>query len=133
MSVLVFAEHDNVSLKDATLNAVTAATELGGDVHVLVAGSGCAAVADAAAKVAGVAKVLLADDAIYAHPLAEVLAPLVTSLADGYDAILAPATTTGKNFMPRVAAHLDVAQISDIIGIEGADTFRRPIYAGNAI
>ena len=133
MSVLVFAEHDNVSLKDATLNAVTAATELGGDVHVLVAGSGCAAVADAAAKVAGVAKVLLTDDAIYAHPLAEVLAPLVTSLADGYDAILAPATTTGKNFMPRVAAHLDVAQISDIIGIEGADTFRRPIYAGNAI
>ena len=133
MSVLVFAEHDNASLKDATLNAVTAATEIGGDVHVLVAGSGCAAVADAAAKVAGVAKVLLADDAIYAHPLAEVLAPLVTSLADGYDAILAPATTTGKNFMPRVAAHLDVAQISDIIGVEGADTFRRPIYAGNAI
>ena len=132
MAALVVAEHDNASLKDATFNTVTAAKALG-EVHVLVAGSGCQAVADAAARIDGVAKVLLADDAAYEHPLAEVLAPLITGLADGYDAILAPATTTGKNVMPRVAALLDVAQISDIIAVEGADTFQRPIYAGNAI
>ena len=132
MAALVVAEHDNASLKDATFNTVTAAKALG-EVHVLVAGSGCQAVADAAARIDGVAKVLLADDGAYEHPLAEVLAPLITGLADGYDAILAPATTTGKNVMPRVAALLDVAQISDIIAVDGADTFQRPIYAGNAI
>ena len=132
MAALVVAEHDNASLKDATFNTVTAAKALG-EVHVLVAGSGCQAVADAAARIDGVTKVLLADDGAYEHPLAEVLAPLITGLADGYDAILAPATTTGKNVMPRVAALLDVAQISDIIAVEGADTFQRPIYAGNAI
>ncbi|MFC7048304.1 electron transfer flavoprotein subunit alpha/FixB family protein [Emcibacter nanhaiensis] len=133
MTSLVVADHDNAVLKDSTLNTITAAAALGGDVHVLVAGSGCGAVAEAAAKVAGVAKVLVADSADYAHPLAEVLAPLVVGLADGYDAILAAATTTGKNFLPRVAALLDVAQISDIISVESADTFQRPIYAGNAI
>ena len=132
MAALVVAEHDNAALKDATFNTVTAAKALG-EVHVLVAGSGCQAVADAAARIDGVAKVLLADDAAYEHPLAEVLAPLIVGLADGYDAILAPATTTGKNVMPRVAALLDVAQISDIISVEDADTFQRPIYAGNAI
>lgn len=132
MTSLVIADHDNAVLKDSTLNAVTAAAKLG-DVDILVAGSNCAAVAEAAAKVAGVTKVLVADSADYAHPLAEVLAPLVVRLADGYDAILVAATTTGKNFMPRVAALLDMAQISDIISIESADTFKRPIYAGNAI
>ena len=133
MAVLVVAEHDNSVLKDATFNTVTAAGELGGDVHVLVAGADCGAVAEAAAKVAGVTKVLKADAPAYAHPLAEALANLVTVLADGYDAILAPATTTGKNFMPRVAAALDVAQISEIIAVDSADTFKRPIYAGNAV
>ncbi len=137
MAILVVADHDNAGLKDATLHAVTAAGELakgsGSDVHVLVAGSDCSAAANAAAALSGVAKVLCADDAAYAHPLAEGLASLVVGLADGYEAILAAATTTGKNFMPRVAALLDVMQISDIIAIEGADTFKRPIYAGNAI
>lgn len=132
MTTLVIADHDNSSLKDSTLNTVTAATQLG-EVHVLIAGSGCSAAADAAAKVAGVAKVLVADSADYAHPLAETMAPLIVKLADGYDAILVAATTSGKNFMPRVAALLDVAQISDIISVESADTFKRPIYAGNAI
>ncbi|VAW06165.1 Electron transfer flavoprotein, alpha subunit [hydrothermal vent metagenome] len=132
MTSLVIADHDNVGLKDSTLNAVTAATELG-DVHILVVGSGCAPVAEAAAKVAGVSKVLLADSADYEHPLAESMAPLVVGLADGYDAILVAATTTGKNFMPRVAALLDMSQISDIISVESADSFKRPIYAGNAI
>ncbi|MBL4800314.1 MAG: FAD-binding protein [Emcibacter sp.] len=132
MTSLVIADHDNDSLKDSTLNAITAAAKLG-DVDVLVAGSNCAAAAEAAAKVAGVAKVLVVDHADYAHPLAEIIAPLVVKLADGYDAILVAATTTGKNFMPRVAALLDMAQISDIISIESSDTFKRPIYAGNAI
>ncbi|MGF1641581.1 MAG: electron transfer flavoprotein subunit alpha/FixB family protein [Rhodospirillales bacterium] len=132
MSVLVIAEHDNHSLKPATLNAVTAATGLGA-VTVLVAGSGCAAVAEAAARVAGVAKVLVADAPAYAHPLAESLAPLVVGLAPGYGHILAPATTNGKNLMPRVAALLDVAMLSDVCGIEDANTFVRPIYAGNAM
>lgn len=132
MTALVIADHDNGSLKDSTLNAVTAALELG-DTHVLIAGSDCAKAAEAAAKVAGVSKILVADNPDYAHPLAETLAPLIVSLADGYDAILAAATTSGKNFMPRVAALLDMAQISDIIAIESADTFKRPIYAGNAI
>ena len=133
MASLVIAEHDNQSLKEATLSTVTAATRIGGDVDVLVAGKGCGAVAEAAAKIAGVRKVLVADDDAYANALAEPLANLVIKLAAGYDAILSPATTTGKNFMPRVAAALDVAQISDIIAVESADTFQRPIYAGNAI
>ncbi|PHZ86428.1 electron transfer flavoprotein subunit alpha/FixB family protein [Paremcibacter congregatus] len=132
MTSLVIADHDNGSLKDSTLNTVTAALALG-DVDILIAGSDCSGAADAAAKVAGVSKVLVADSADYAHPLAEVIAPLVVRLADGYDAVLVAATTTGKNFMPRVAALLDMAQISDIISVESADTFKRPIYAGNAI
>ncbi len=132
MSALVFVEHDNTEVKDATLAAVTAAQAYG-DVTLLVAGSDCASVADAAAKIDGVSKVLVADDAAYAHPLAEELAAVVLSVADGYEAIIAPATTTGKNFMPRVAASLDVAQISDIIEVVSTDTFKRPIYAGNAI
>ncbi len=131
MSVLVWVEHDNASVKDATLAAVTAAGKLG-DVVALVAGSGAQAAADAAAKIAGVSKVLLADDAAYGHALAENVAPLVADLMSGYDAFVAPATTTGKNIAPRVAALLDVMQISEVVGIEG-DQFTRPIYAGNAI
>ena len=133
MSVLVLAEHDNAVLKDATLPAVTAASQLGGEVHVLVAGAGAQTVADAAAKVAGVTKVLLADDAAYKDALAENLAPLVVGLMANYDAFVAPATSRGKNLSPRVAAALDVAQISEILSVEGPDTFTRPIYAGNAI
>ena len=133
MTVLLIAEHDNKTLKDATNKALTAAKALGGDVHVLVAGKGCRAVADAAGKLDGVKKVLLADNAAYEHMLAEPLAALVVSLAGNYDAIVAPATTTGKNFMPRAAALLDVMQISDITKVVAADTFERPIYAGNAI
>ena len=132
MSVLVIAEHDNEILKPATLNTVTAATELG-DVTVLVAGAGCRAVAETAAAVAGVAKVLLADDTALEHGLAENLAPLVQKLSGDYSHVLAPATTPGKNLMPRVAALLDVAQISEITTIVDADTFVRPIYAGNAM
>src|SRR5512144_906650 len=132
MSVLVVADHDNTTLKAATLNAVTAAAKLG-EVHLLVAGSGAAAAAEAAAKVAGVTKVLHADAPAYAHPLAEALAPLVARLAPAYTHLVAAATTTGKNLLPRVAALLDVAQISDVTGIESADTFVRPIYAGNAM
>jgi len=132
MTALVIVEHDNVSVKDATLATVTAAKAFG-DVHALVAGSGCGDAAAAAANIDGVSKVLVADDAVYSHPLAEELAAVVLSVADGYDAILAPATTTGKNFLPRVAAALDVAQISDIIEVVSTDTFKRPIYAGNAI
>ncbi len=133
MTALVLAEHDNTSLKDGTLNTVTAAMKLDKEVHVLVAGKGCKGVAEAAARIKGVTKVLVCDDAAYDHPLAEGLAPLVKNLANGYSAILAPATTTGKNILPRVAATLDVMQISDIISVESADTFKRPIYAGNAI
>jgi electron transfer flavoprotein alpha subunit len=132
MTVLVYAEHDNASLKDATLAVVTAAGQLG-EVHVLVAGNGCSAVADQAAKIAGVAKVLLANDGSLANQLAENVAPLVTGLMANYDAFLAPATAHGKNIAPRVAASLDVMQISDILSVESADTFTRPIYAGNAI
>jgi electron transfer flavoprotein alpha subunit len=132
MTVLVYAEHDNASLKDATLAVVTAAGQLG-DVHVLVAGNGCAGVADQAAKVAGVSKVLLANDAAFANQLAENVAPLVHGLMAGYDAFLTPATAHGKNIAPRAAALLDVMQISDILSVESADTFTRPIYAGNAI
>jgi electron transfer flavoprotein alpha subunit len=133
MVSLVLAEHDNKTLKDATAKTVTAAVQLGAPVHVLVAGSDCAAVAEAAAKLAGVEKVLLADDALYAHPLAETLEALILSLADTYDAFLAPATTSGKNVLPRVAAKLDVPQISEILKVVSPDTFERPIYAGNAI
>jgi len=132
MTVLVWAEHDNAALKDATLSAVTAASQLG-EVHVLVAGSGVGDVAEAAGRIAGVAKVLVGDDAAYAHGLPENVAPLIVGLMGGYDAFVAPATTTGKNIAPRVAALLDVAQISDILSIEGPKTFTRPIYAGNAI
>jgi len=133
MATLVIAEHDNAALKGATLNAVTAAQKIGGPIHVLVAGSGCGAVAEAAAKIAGVEKVRVADAVPYAHPLAENLAALVVGLAPGYSHILAAATTTGKNFMPRVAALLDVAQVSDIVSVVSDDTFVRPIYAGNAL
>ncbi|APR51054.1 electron transfer flavoprotein subunit alpha/FixB family protein [Sphingomonas koreensis] len=132
MSVLVWVEHDNNSVKDATLAAVTAGTRLG-DVVALVAGQGAQGAADAAAKIAGVSKVLLADDAAYGHALAENVAPLVADLMAGYDAFVAPATTTGKNIAPRVAALLDVMQISEVLSVESADTFTRPIYAGNAI
>jgi electron transfer flavoprotein alpha subunit len=133
MSILVLAEHDNATLKAATLNTVAAASAIGGDVTVLVAGSGCAAVAEAAAKVAGVSKVLLADNAVYANQLAENVSKLVAELGKGYSHVLASATSNGKNILPRVAALLDVAQISDIISVESADTFKRPIYAGNII
>jgi electron transfer flavoprotein alpha subunit len=132
MKTLVWVEHDNASVKDATLAAVTAASQLG-EVHLLVAGSSCAGVAAEAAKIAGVGKVHLADDAAYANALAENVAPLVAGLMASHDAFVAPATTTGKNIAPRVAALLDVMQISDILSVEGPKTFTRPIYAGNAI
>src|SRR6478609_4532266 len=133
MSILVLAEHDNASLKGATLNTIAAAKAIGGDIHVLVAGANCKAVADAAAKVAGVSKVLLADNAAYANQLAENVSLLVADLGKNYSHILAPATSSGKNIAPRVAALLDVAQISEIIAVVAADTFKRPIYAGNVI
>ena len=133
MSVLVVAEHDNESLGSATLNTITAACQLGDDVHVLVAGENCAAAANAAAKVAGVSKVRCADDGRYGHGLAETLAALVVSLAPDYSHVLTSADKFGKNFLPRAAAILDVSSISDITEIKDADTFVRPIYAGNAI
>jgi electron transfer flavoprotein alpha subunit len=133
MPTLLLAEHDNASLKDATNKALTAAEALGADVHILVAGQGCKAVADAAAKLDGVKKVLIADAPAYAHLLAEPTAALIVSLAEPYEAILAAATTSGKNVMPRVAALLDVMQISDITKVVAPDTFERPVYAGNAI
>jgi electron transfer flavoprotein alpha subunit len=133
LTTLLLAEHDNKSLKDATHKALTAAAELGGDVHVLVAGKDCKAVADAAAKLKGVAKVLLADGAPYEHMLAEPTAALIVALAPSYAALVAPATTAGKNIMPRVAALLDVMQVSEITRVVAPDTFERPIYAGNAI
>jgi electron transfer flavoprotein alpha subunit len=133
MSVLVLAEHDNAGLKPATLNAVAAAAKIGGAVEVLVAGQGCKTAADAAAKIGGVAKVLLADAPEYGHALAENLATLLVELAKTRTHLVAPATTNGKNVMPRVAALLDVAQISDITAVVSADTFVRPIYAGNAL
>ena len=132
MKTLVWVEHDNASVKDATLAAVTAAGKLG-EVHLLVAGAGCRAVADEAAQIAGVGKVHLADDAAYEHGLAENVAPLIVDLMGHHDAFVTPATTTGKNIAPRVAALLDVMQISDILSVEGEKTFTRPIYAGNAI
>ena len=133
MKTLVIAEHDNASLKAATLNAVAAAGALGGDVDILVAGAGCGAAADAAAKVPGVSKVICADNAAYEHQLAENVSLLVAELGADYDNLLAPSTANGKNIMPRVAALLDVGQISDILSVESADTFKRPIYAGNVI
>jgi electron transfer flavoprotein alpha subunit len=133
MATLLLAEHDNKALKDSTNKAMTAAKALGADVHVLVAGSGAKAVADEAAMIEGVAKVLFADAPAYEHALAEPLAALIVSLAGSYDAIVAPATTAGKNVMPRVAALLDVMQISEIIKVVSPDTFERPIYAGNAV
>ncbi len=133
MAILVIAEHTNVALGAATLNTVAAAKAIGGDIHVLVAGAGCAAVAEAAAKIDGVSKVLLADNAAFAHQLPENVAPLIAELGKDYTHILACATTNGKNITPRVAALLDVDQISEIIAVESADTFKRPIYAGNAI
>ena len=132
MKTLVWVEHEEGQLKDATLAVVTAASKLG-EVHLLVAGQNVGAVAEAAAKIAGIGKVHVADDAAYAHGLAENVAPLVASLMAHHDAFLVPATTTGKNIAPRVAALLDVMQISDILTVEGPDTFTRPIYAGNAI
>ncbi len=133
MSVLVLAEHDNAALRAATFNAVAAAAEIGGDITILVAGGGCAAVAEEAAKIPGVAKVLLADAAVYANDIAENVAPLLVKLAPGYSHVVAAATTFGKNTMPRAAALLDVQQISDVSEVVGADTFVRPIYAGNAL
>ena len=133
MAALVIAEHDNTSLKGSTLNTVTAASQCGGEVHVLVAGHNCAAVAQAAAQIAGVTKVLVADAAPFADGLAENVAEQVLALSAAYSHILAPATAYGKNIAPRVAARLDVGQISEIIKVDAADTFERPIYAGNAI
>jgi electron transfer flavoprotein alpha subunit len=133
MATLLVAEHDDKALNGATAKALTAAKALGGDLHVLVAGANCKSVAEQAAKLAGVAKVLLADAPLYANRLAEPMAALLVQLAPNYDAIVAPATTSGKNFMPRAAALLDVMQVSDITKVAAPDTFERPIYAGNAL
>jgi electron transfer flavoprotein alpha subunit len=133
MGILVVAEHDNATLKGATLNTIAAAKAIGGDIDVLVAGQGCQAAADAAAKAEGVSKVILVDDAAYAHQLGEQMGDLVAELGKGYSHILAAATTTGKDFLPRTAALLDVNMISEIINVVSDDTFQRPIYAGNAI
>ncbi|WKN19794.1 electron transfer flavoprotein subunit alpha/FixB family protein [Azotobacter vinelandii] len=133
MAILVIAEHNNATLSGVTLNTLAAARQIGGDIHVLVAGVGCDAVAKSAAGVEGVAKVLLADAPVYAHQLPENLAPLIVELARGYSHVMAAATTNGKNYLPRVAALLDVDQISEIVKVLGPDTFQRPIYAGNAI
>ena len=133
MTILVVAEHTNATLAAATLNTVAAAQKIGGDIHVLVAGANAGAAAEAAAKIAGVSKVLVADNAAFANQLPENVAPLVAELGKGYSHILAAATSNGKNILPRVAAALDVDQISEIIAVESADTFKRPIYAGNAI
>jgi electron transfer flavoprotein alpha subunit len=133
MSILIVADHDNATLKAATLHAVTAAQKIGGDIHILVAGSGARPAAEAAAKIAGVTKVLLAESPALEHQPAETVAPLVADLAKGYGHVLATATSAGKNLLPRVSALLDVQQISDITAVISADTFERPIYAGNAI
>ncbi len=133
MSILVYVEHDNSSVKGATLNTVAAAKAIGGDIHLLVAGHNCGAAAQAAAKIEGVAKVLVADDASFANQLAENVSVLVAEVGKAYSHILAPATTTGKNFLPRTAALLDSQMISEISGVVSADTFKRPFYAGNAI
>ena len=133
MSILVVAEHESSEIKAATLNTIAAGVAIGGEIHVLVAGEDCGGAAEAASKIDGVAKVLVADSAEYAHSIAENLTPLVLSLADNYEYLLANSTSFGKNLMPRVAAMLDVQQISDISGVTSADTFDRPTYAGNAI
>ena len=133
MTTLVIAEHDNASIKSATRNTITAAAELGAEITLLVVGTDCQAAANEAASIAGVAKVLVADSAVYAHQLPEAVAPLIAQVASNFTHILAPSTTTGKNLMPRVAALLDVAQISDIVTIKSTDTFVRPIYAGSAL
>jgi len=133
MSILIIAEHDNANLKPATLNTLAAATQIGGDVDLLVVGANCQTVAEQASKAEGVSRVLLVDNSVYEYQLAENVSKLVVELSEGYSHILAPATTTGKNILPRVAALLDVAQLSDVIKVESADTFVRPIYAGNAI
>lgn len=133
MTILVIAEHDNSQLKPSTLSTVAAAAKLGGDIDLLVAGHNCGQAANDAAKVQGIGRVLLVDDAHYEHALAEELSLLVTGLAEGYTHVLAPATTFGKNFLPRVAARMDVGQVSDVVSVESADTFVRPIYAGNAM
>lgn len=133
MAILLLADHDNQTLSDQTGKALTAAAKIGSDIHVLIAGSGAKAAADQAAKLAGVSKVLLAEDASLANNLAEPLADLIVSLAPAYDTIIGAATSVGKNVLPRVAALLDVAQVSEIIEVVSADTFKRPIYAGNAI
>jgi len=133
MTILVIAEHDNAALNAATLNVVAAAKEIGGDIEILVAGEACGAVAEAAAKIEGISKVVVADSAAYKYQIAEAMGDLVAELGAGYSHILAAATTTGKDFMPRTAALLDVNMISDIVAVESADTFVRPIYAGNAI
>lgn len=133
MSILIIAEHDNASLKSSTLSTVAAASAIGGDIHILVAGSGCAAAATEASAVSGVAKVIVADNAAYEHQLAENISALVAEVAADYDYVLAGGTGNGKNFMPRIAALLDVQMISEIISVESADTFKRPIYAGNVI
>ena len=133
MTILVIAENTNSVLAPATLNTVAAAQKIGDDIHVLVAGQGVGAVAEAAAKIAGVAKVLVADNAAFAHQLPENVAPLVAELGKSYSHVLAAATSNGKNILPRVAAQLDVDQISEIVSVESPDTFKRPIYAGNAI
>ena len=133
MTILVIAEHDNAALNAATLNVVAAAKEIGGDIEILVAGEACAAVAEAAAKIGGISKVIVADNAAYKYQIAEAMGDLVAELGAGYSHILSAATTTGKDFMPRTAALLDVNMISDIVAVESADTFVRPIYAGNAI
>ena len=133
MTILVIAEHDNATLKSATGNAVSAAQKIGGDIAILVAGHQCQGAAQSAAKIDGVKKVLLADAAYYSHGLGENLASLIVGIASGYTHLIAPATTSGKNVMPRVAALLDVAQVSDVISVESPDTFVRPIYAGNAL
>lgn len=133
MTILLLADHDGKSLSDQTGKALTAATQMGGDVHILVAGKGCGSIADEAAKLTGASKVLCADDAAYDNMLAEPIAALIVKLANDYDAILTPATTNGKNILPRAAALLDVMQVSDVIKIVSSDTFQRPIYAGNAI
>jgi electron transfer flavoprotein alpha subunit len=133
MSVLIIAEHDNLALKSATLNTVTAASQLGDDLHILVAGHDCSAVTEAAAAIPGISKVLLSEHAAYQHAMPENMAALILSIAGDYSHILTPATTNGKNFLPRVAAKLGVAQISDIVSVQSEDTFVRPIYAGNAM
>lgn len=133
MTILVIADHDNESIGQATLVTIAAAKEIGGDIEILVAGGNCAAAGEAAAKIAGVSKVLVADNEVYAHQLAENIADLVVEIGTNYSHILSPTTSAGKNYLPRIAALLDVAQISDISGVVSEDTFERPIYAGNAI